>query len=77
MGIETCIILPATVILIVISTYLYLKVKKVYSTGLKVLRETVVELDAKDPYFNGHIKNVENLSMQIADELKFSKRKEK
>ena len=55
--------------------YLWRRVNNVYESGLKILRETVIELDAKDPYFNGHIKSVENLLMLLADELNFSKRK--
>lgn len=75
MGIGVYILLVATVILSGVSIYTILRLKKVYSSGLKILRETVVELDAKDPYFNGHIKNVENLSILVASEMKFSKRK--
>jgi HD-GYP domain-containing protein (c-di-GMP phosphodiesterase class II) len=75
MGIWIYIILVATAILAGTTLFLLLRLIKVYSSGLKILRETVVELDAKDPYFNGHIKSVENLSLLVASEMKFSKRK--
>lgn len=39
------------------------------------MRETVVEMDAKDPYFNGHIKNVEYLSIELEKQWE-SKEKE-
>ena len=37
--------------------YFYLKSKRNHKLLLNLMRETVVEMDAKDPYFNGHIKS--------------------
>ena len=39
--------------------YFYLKARQNHILAVRLMRETVVEMDAKDPYFNGHIKNVE------------------
>lgn len=49
--------------------YFYLKSKRNYKLLLNLMRETVVEMDAKDPYFNGHIKSVERLSMELARKI--------
>ena len=74
-GVRIYLILGTAVIPTVFAVYFWLRLRNVYGAGLKILRETVVELDVKDPYFNGHIKNVENLSILVASEMKFSKRK--
>lgn len=49
--------------------YFYLKSKQNYKLLLNLMRETVVEMDAKDPYFNGHIKSVEMLSIELARKI--------
>jgi len=53
----------------VIALYFYMKSKENYRLLLNLMRETVVEMDAKDPYFNGHIKSVERLSIELARQV--------
>lgn len=45
--------------------YFYLRARQNHILAVRLMRETVVEMDAKDPYFNGHIKNVEYLSIEL------------
>lgn len=75
MGVQIYLILGTAVIPTVFAVYFWLRLRNVYGAGLKILRETVVELDVKDPYFNGHIKMVEHFSILMAESSRFSLRR--
>lgn len=75
MGVRIYLILGTAVIPTVFAVYFWLRLRNVYGAGLKILREAVVELDVKDPYFNGHIKMVEHFSILMAESSRFSLRR--
>lgn len=52
--------------------FLVLRIKKLKNVFLSILKETVIIVDEKDPYFNGHSKRVAENSKKVAKILGFS-----